>query len=307
MAVITDHRVLGRELSNWGRWGAEDQLGTLNFLTRDRVMAGARSIRSGDVFELSLPLDEHGPQPPGSVRSNPVHTMTRLPDAPIEAGGFHYFDDAMFLHLQGATQLDALAHVSYDGMLYNGVSAVSAVTAAGASRLGMENYVGRITGRAVLLDIPEMTGRQRLEPTEPVSAADLSAAEAHVGVQVERGDIVVVRTGWMQVLLGGDSDAYFASAPGLDMSTARWLRERDVAFVAADTWGIEVSPSESGAAMPLHCVLVRDMGMPLGEMFALEELAVAVAARGDAVFHLSCAGLRITGGVGSPVAPVATL
>lgn len=307
MTATLDHRALGQELSNWGRWGAGDQLGTLNLLTRDRVVAGARSIRSGDVLELSLPLDEHGPQPAGSVRSNPVHTMTRLPDAPVEAGGFHYFDDALFLHLQGSTQLDALAHVSYDGMLYNGFAAASAVNAAGASRLGMENYVGRITGRAVLLDIPAMTDRQRLEPTEPVSAEDLSAAEAHAGVRVERGDIVVVRTGWMQVLLGGDSDAYFASAPGLDMSTARWLHDRDVAFVAADTWGIEVSPSESGAAMPLHCVLVRDMGMPLGEMFVLEELAAALAERGEAAFHLSCAGLRVTGGVGSPVSPVATL
>ncbi|KDA04722.1 cyclase [Microbacterium sp. CH12i] len=303
---MLNHRTLGRELSNWGRWGSDDQLGTLNLLTSDRVLAGARSIRSGQVLELSLPLDEHGPQPVGSRRGNPVHMMTRLPDAPVEEGGFHFFDDAMFLHLQGATQLDALAHVSYDGLLYNGVSSVSAVTSAGASRLGMENYVGRITGRAVLLDIPALTGRDRLDSVEPVSAEDLSAAEARAGVRVAPGDIVVVRTGWMQVLLGGDAEAYFATEPGLDLSTARWLHERDVAFVASDNWGVEVAPSESGAAMPLHCVLVRDMGMPLGEMFVLEELAAVSASQERADFHISCAGLRVTGGVGSPASPVAT-
>ncbi|WP_417509689.1 cyclase family protein [Microbacterium sp.] len=304
--MTTDHRVLGRELSNWGRWGDDDQLGTLNLLTPERVRAGADSIRTGHVLELSLPLGGDGPQPAGSRRTNPVHIMTRLPDAPVEEGGFHYFDDAMFLHLQGATQVDALAHVSYDGALYNGVSAASAVTAAGASRLGMENYVGRINGRAVLLDIPALTGRARLDSGEPVTTEDLLMAEARAGVRVEPGDIVLVRTGWMQLLLEGDAQEYFATEPGLDLSTARWLRERDVAFVASDNWGVEVAPSQSGAAMPLHCVLVRDIGMPLGEMFVMEELAAAAATLGRSVFHLSCAGLRVTGGVGSPVSPVAT-
>jgi kynurenine formamidase len=301
-----DHRSLGRELSNWGRWGSDDQLGTLNLLTPERVLAGARSIRHGRTIELSMPLDEDGPQIGAGPRTNPVHIMTRLPSAPPEASGFHYFDDALFLHLQGATQLDTLAHVAYDGLLYNGVG-TDQVTSKGALRLGMEHLVGRLNGRAVLLDIPRSQGRDRLDAGEPVTTADLEHAEQAAGVTVGSGDMLLVRTGWLGKLAeSGDREAFFSAEPGLDLGTARWLRERDVAFVGADNWGVEVAPSASGDAMPLHCVLIRDMGMPLGEMFVLDELAHVAADLGTGEFHLSCAGLRITGAVGSPVSPVAT-
>ncbi len=300
-----DHRGLGRELSTWGRWGADDQLGTVNLLTPERVAAAARSIRLGRTLELSLPLHGAGPQPPNALRSNPVHTMTRLPSAPPGPGGFHYFDDALFLHLQGATQLDTLAHVAYDGLLYNGVP-IAEVTADGAGRLGMEHLVGRLTGRGVLLDIPRSQGRTRLDAGEPITVDDLERAEAAAGVRVGAGDLLLIRTGWLSVLDELGSAAYFGSEPGLALSTARWLHEREVAFVASDNWGVEVTPSASGDEMPLHCVLIRDMGMPLGEMFVLDELASVAAELGVAEFHLSCAGLRVTGAVGSPVSPVVT-
>ncbi|MFI8593292.1 cyclase family protein [Microbacterium sp. NPDC078428] len=301
-----EHRTLGRELSNWGRWGEADQLGTLNLLTPERRVEAARSIHVGISMDLSLPLDEHGPQLTTGSRGNPVHVMTRLPSAPADVGGFHYFDDALFLHLQGATQLDALAHVAYDGLLYNGVD-LGVVTTSGATRLGVENLVGRISGRGVLLDIPRSQGRDSLGPGEPVTAADLDRAEMHAGVAVGPGDLLLVRTGWLATFTErGDRERFFAAEPGLDLSTARWLHERDVAFVASDNWGVEVSPSASGDAMPLHCVLVRDMGMPLGEMFVLDDLARTAASLGASTFHLSCAGLRVTGGVGTPVSPVVT-
>lgn len=301
-----DHRILGRELSNWGRWGADDQLGTVNLITPERVAAAAHGIRHGRILELSLPLHGAGPQPPEATRSNPVHTMTRLPSAPPGVGGFHYFDDALFLHLQGATQLDTLAHVAYDGQLYNGVP-VSEVTADGAARLGMEHLVGRLNGRGVLLDIPRSQGRTRLDAGEPITITDLERAEDAAGVRVGAGDLLLVRTGWLSVLAEDGSTAYFGSEPGLALSTARWLREREVAFVGSDNWGVEVTPSASGDEMPLHCVLIRDMGMPLGEMFVLDELAAVASELGTATFHLSCAGLRVPGAVGSPVSPVVTI
>lgn len=306
MMERVSYRDLGRELSNWGRWGASDQLGTLNLVTPQRRVAAAGSVRHGITLDLSLPLDENGPQDAAGTRSNPVHVMTRLPDAPVSPGGFHYFDDALFLHLQGATQLDALSHVAYDGMLYNGVT-LDSITAAGASRLGVQNLAGRITGRGVLLDIPRSQGRDALDPREPITSEDLDRAEAYAGVRVGPGDLLLIRTGWLATFTNrGDREAYFASEPGLALETARWLRERDVAFVGSDTWGVEVAPSASGDVMPLHCVLLRDLGMPLGEMFVLDELGEMAHELGRAEFHLSCAALRVTGGVGTPVSPIVT-
>ena len=121
------------------------------------------------------------------------------------------------------------------------------------------------------------------------------------------GDLLLIRTGWLATFTNrGDREAYFASEPGLALETARWLRERDVAFVGSDTWGVEVAPSASGDVMPLHCVLLRDLGMPLGEMFVLDELGEMAHELGRAEFHLSCAALRVTGGVGTPVSPIVT-
>lgn len=301
-----EYRSLGRALSNWGRWGPDDELGTVNYLTPQRRAAAAGLIRHGHTVELSLPLDQDGPQPPGGLRSNPVHVMTRLPNSPPQPGGFQYFDDTLFLHLQAATQIDALAHVAYDGLMYNGVP-VDAVTVAGAERLGVHNLAGQLSGRGVLLDIARSQGRSMLDAGEPITTTDLERAETFAGVTVGPGDLVLVRTGWLSLFTDqADREAYFAAEPGLALDTADWLHQRQVAFVASDNWGIEVSPSASGTAMPLHCVLIRDMGMPLGEMFVLDELSRATAEWGTAEFHLSCAGLRVTGAVGTPASPIVT-
>lgn len=300
------YRDLGRELSNWGRWGTDDELGTLNLVTPERRIAAARSIRHGITLDLSLPLDENGPQRAVGARGNPVHVMTRLPGAPAFPGGFQYVDDAMFLHLQAATQVDALAHVAYDGMLYNGVT-LDSITAAGASRLGVQNLAGHITGRGVLLDIPRSQRRTALDPHEPITSEDLERAEAYAGVTVGPGDLLLIRTGWLATFTDRrDRETFFSSEPGLALETARWLHERDIAFVGADTWGVEVAPSRSGDTMPLHCVLIRDLGMPLGEMFVLDELGTMAHRLGRAEFHLSCATLQVTGGVGTPVSPIVT-
>jgi kynurenine formamidase len=232
--------------------------------------------------------------------------MTKLPNSDPSPSGFHYFDDALFLHLQGATQIDTLAHVAYDGLLYNGLP-IGDITAEGAQRLGATNIGVSLTGRGVLLDIARLRGRPRLSPTEEITCDDLDAAEEAAGVRVGSGDMLLIRTGWLSVFTQeADRATFFASEPGLGLGTARWLKDRDVAFVAADNWGVEVSPTLEGIDMPLHCVLVRDMGMPLGEMFDLETIAAHAAETGRYEFHLSTPAMNIPGAVGSPATPVVT-
>lgn len=300
-----EYREVGRRLSNWGRWGADDELGTLNLITAECRAAGAALARSGEAFDLGLPLDRHGPQTGAAGRQNPLHIMTRTPADPPAPSGFHYFDDALFVHLQCATQLDGLAHVGYDGALYNGVP-IEAVGWSGASRLGMQHYASRVQGRGVLLDLPRLSGRARLDDAEPITAADLDRAARAQGVQVRSGDLLFVRTGWITRFTEDlYRDAFFATEPGLALDTAEWLRERDVAFVAADNWGVEVAPSLDGSEMPLHCVLIRDLGMPLGEMLDLEAVAAHAAAAGRWEFQAACPALPVTGGIGSILLPTA--
>lgn len=301
-----DFRAWGQRLSNWGRWGPLDQLGTLNWTSPAHVAAAARLVQTGRVVSLGLPLDADGPQVPGGARSNPVHVMTRTGAVTPEPGGFTWMDDLLVLYPQGATQIDALAHVGYDGLLYNGVP-VSSVGAAGAERLGVEVIAAGVHGRGVLLDVPRSLGVDRLAPDHEITPDQLGGCARAQGLQVGEGDVVLVRTGWMQQLHEHGPRAYLEREPGLGLAAAAWLVERRVAFLASDNWGVEVAPGAGDDSMPVHCVLVRDVGMPLGEMFDLEELARACAELGRWEFFFAAHPLRITGGTGSPLEPKALL
>jgi len=300
-------RSWGARLSNWGRWGPDDQLGTLNLLTPERVAAAARLVEAGEVVPLGLPLDADGPQVPGGGRFNPVHVMTRTAAATPSPSGFHYMDDLLVLYPQSATQVDALAHVAYDGRLYNDTP-VELVGNAGAARLGVETMRRGIVGRGILVDLPRQLGVGRLDPRTTIGPAELDACLAAQGVVPEPGDILLLRTGWLQVFREEGAAAYLAAAPGLGLEAAGWLREHDIAFTAADTWSVERVPAvDPREEMPVHCVLVRDLGMPLGEMLDLELLAQRCEDRGRWAFWFSAEPLAITGGVGSPIEPKAIL
>jgi kynurenine formamidase len=304
--VITTEgfRAWGSRLSNWGRWGVDDRRGTINWITPDRVAAGAALVEHGDVVTMGLPLDEHGPQPPDGVRLNPVHTMTRTPAVAPERGGFQWMDDMITMSPQGATQLDALSHVAYDGFLYNGVP-VDAVTPAGASELGVETLRAGIHGRGILVDLPRDLGVDRLDATHVVTPAELDACLAAQGVAPAQGDIVLIRTGWMRTLRDDGPSAYMAREPGVSLPVTAWLSQHRISFVASDNWGLEVAPPPGDENMPVHCVLVRDMGMAIGEMFDLERLAEACSRHGRWEFFFSASPLQITGGTGSPLEPKA--
>lgn len=302
---------LGQRLSNWGRWGSDDRIGTLNHITPDRVAAAAQSVQSGRIVNLGLPISGAGIQAGNGGRINPVHLMSVTPlDATGREDQGHFADDYIFMPLQSVTQWDGLAHVGYGGFFYNNTPVASVTTAAGSTVLSIDQIAQRgVAGRGLLVDVARYKGVDRLEAGYEITVADLDEALASQGASVERGDILLVRTGWLRTWsVDGDARAYWNGAPGLGLNVAEWLHAHDVAAVASDNWCVEVQyPAPAEFSIPLHYVLLRDMGMTLGEIFVLDELAAICAEAGRWSFFFSCPPLLVIGGVGSPVTPLAIL
>jgi kynurenine formamidase len=222
-----------------------------------------------------------------------------LPDG----GGFA--DDFIFMPLQCATQWDGLAHVFYDELCYNGVPA-STITARGAQKLAIDKLARAVIGRGVLLDVARVHGVECLDIGHGVGPSDLDAAVERQGVTVGAGDIVLLRTGWTTRFVPGSPGAFMGPEPGLTLDACGWLHERDVAAIACDNWAVELYPSGvPDATMPVHYVLIRDMGMTLGEMFDLEALAEDCASDGVYEFLLCAPVLKVAHGVGTPLNPLA--
>lgn len=306
-------RLWGERYSNWGRFGAEDQRGTLNFVTPERVLAACACARTGRVVSCALPFDAKGPQTGFGGRHNPIHTM--LADGgdvlcgaqDFIPGGFRYADDAVTMPLQCGTQWDALAHVFYDGKMYNGRD-VRWVTSRGALFNSIDQIKDGVVARGVLLDVPRWKRLPWLENGTPILPEDLDACAEAQGVTIERGDAVLVRTGMMTRCLEQKSWQGYCGgpAPGLSVHCARWLYEREVAAVATDTWGIEVLPNETeDCFQPLHMISLRNTGVLFGEIFALDALAQTCGEDGNYDFLFVAPPLPITGAVGSPINPLA--
>jgi kynurenine formamidase len=297
----------GAELSNWGRWGDDDEIGTLNLITPERVATAAASVREGLVISCAIDFGAQGPMP-GVGRFNPRHTMTQTGHDQELPGGFRYADDDLELTLQCGTQWDALSHVYYDGYLYNGKPA-SVITDAGAHANSIDRLRERVVGRGVLLDVAAAKGVAHLEDGDAISPDDLDAAADAQGVSIEEGDVLLVRTGRMgRVHAEGEwGESYvFGPNPGLSVHCAPWLRRSGIAAVASDNVAVEVMPGEvPDCMMPLHMICLRDMGLTFGEIFDLEALAAAAHARNRFEFFFAAVPLPITGAVGSPINPIA--
>ena len=299
-------RDYAEQASNWGRWGANDYYGALNLITPEKIAASHASVAQGIVIPLALDLNSQGPQQFTSNRQNLLHIMTRTGKTEPLQGGFQYMDDIVMLHTQASTQLDGLSHVAYDGFLYNGFPAES-VTDAGAAHLGIEHLRGGIHGRGVLLDLPKYFGAKRLIDSYCITPEDLKGCLDAQGVTLEPGDIVVVRTGWIQTFLEEhDREKYLSSEPGLGIPAALWLKEQDVAMVCSDNWAIEiVAHLYAEEVMPVHCLVIRDAGMLFGEMLNLEGLSRHCSQSQRWEFLFACQVLPISGGIGAPISPVA--
>lgn len=306
MALTENFRDLGRRLSNWGKWGPDDERGTTNYITPDKLVRAGSLVRQGKVFDLGIPFGDDGPQP-GGARINPVHLMSQTGDTQLFPGGFKYADDYIFMPLQGATQWDSLAHVFYDDFLYNGFPA-GKVTVVGALHNSIDKQAKGVAGRGVLLDIARLKGVEWMQAGEVITPDDLDAAIARQGgVDIGSGDILLFRTGWRKkFLVEKNAAAFMAGEPGLSQDCCEWLHDRQIAAVASDNWAIEVLPGEDpDSVLNVHCVLIRDMGMTLGEIFDLEELAADCEADGVWEFFFTAPVLKVTRAVGSPINPLA--
>lgn len=305
---MTDFREIGKRVSNWGRWdrdGVPDERGTTNLLTPERVAAAAREVVRGDVFDLGIPFGTDGPQV-GPYRTNPQLLVSETGAGQNFPGAFRYADDYVFMPLQSASQWDGLAHVHYDGRLYNGFPS-SAITPHGTAHCAIDEQAKGVAGRGVLIDVARHRGVDWLAAGEVITPDELDDICRAQGVEVGAGDIVAVRTGWRRKYrTENDADSFMAGEPGLGLDCCEWLSRHDVAAVCSDNWGIEVAPGElDDELLPVHMVLIRDMGMSLGEILDFEELAQDCAADGRYTFFCSAPPIKFRNGLGSPINPLA--
>ena len=315
---------MAERVSNWGRWGPDDQLGTLNLIDEAARLRGVASVVDGTALHLGIPMSEAEGIQMGFIegRVNPTHTMVAVNHPQSDLPGWVAFsEDVVSFAVQCATHWDGLAHASYGpapdgGRLYNGFPAAS-ITEAGASRLGIQQ-ISTLVSRGILLDVARAKGVELLEPGYAITPADLDSAVAIAGIAVEPGDVLLVRTGQAAHLalpgrpgVGGQDPvrnliAYTWPTPGLTVATAGWFHDHDVAAVAIDTMVLEVYPCESDDLfLPVHLLHLVEMGMTQGQNWFLDELADACAADGRYSFLLDATPLPLTAALGSPVNPVA--
>ena len=308
MTMRTEFVEIATKVRNWGRWGDDDERGTLNLIDDAARRAAVACVRDGRVFPLAIPLSGDGPQT-GAVagRVNPELRRTSVNQPIAEGSAALASDDSVTMPLQAATHWDALAHVSYDGVIWNGFPSSSVTVEAGATRCGIDK-VGPLLGRGVLLDVARALGEDRVESGHALTPDDLDAAADVGDVRVEPGDIVLIRTGQIQHLAADPPDrwAYLFPSPGPSLATVSWFREHDVAAVATDTMTFEVYPWEyDDLVMPVHLLHMVEIGMLQGQNWNLEQLAVDCASDGRYSFLLEATPEPFVGGLGSPVAPVA--
>jgi kynurenine formamidase len=301
-----------KKLSNWGRWGKDDQIGTLNFVRPKDIVNAAKLVKKGKAFSLGIPLDQNGPQTGlFGGRFNPIHQMLATGTDAIAGrqdwNKIRYADDTLNLCVQGATHWDALGHIFYEDKAFNGFEA-KLIDAKGLNVLGIENSRDKMNGRGVLLDVARFRGVDWLKDGEGISNQELDACAKAQNVKIGRADFVIVRTGQMERCLKEGKWGGYAGgdAPGVLFENCYWCYEKEIAAICTDTWGVEVRPNETTEAnQPWHWVVIPAMGLTMGEIFYLKDLAEDCAK--DKVYEFLFCGppLVITGGTGSPINPQA--
>lgn len=286
------------ELSNWGRWGQDDQLGALNLVTPAKRKQALALVRDGVSVSLSRQAEKERAADNGSPFQ---HSMD---STGINNGGFACGDTyKVSYHGMAHTHLDSLCHMFHQGKMYNGFAQTN-VTAQGALKLGVLNLKSGILSRAVLFDIPLLKGVEFLEPGTAIYPEDLDAWEKKAGVKVGAGDIIIIRTGrWARRASVGPWGGKFA---GLHGSCARWLKERDVAIIGSDAASDVVPSGIKDVSEPIHRLALIAMGALILDNCDLEAVSAAARERQRWEFLLFMAPLAVPGGTGSPLNPIAT-
>jgi kynurenine formamidase len=314
MATSPELRELADRVRNWGRWGDDDQAGTVNLIDAAAVQRGAACVRNGNRFSLAVQLREDGVQmgqPAG--RLNPLLTPTSLNERDQFAPGiWEGTDDFVAMSTCAGTHVDAISHIGYEGQLYGGRDQYATIKArGGASELGAEQ-IPPVATRGILIDVPRTRGVEELEVGTAVTADDLQAAVDAAGIEVAAGDALCVRTGEIRQYHRGEKARYATgenwATTGLGLSCVEWVHAHDIAAVFIDCYTYEVMPPESGNwddLLAVHMLQLRDMGMMQGQNWDFEALAADRATSGTADFLLVVAPEPIVGATSAPVNPVA--
>lgn len=285
----------------WGRWGREDERGALNYVGTPEVLRATGLVKLGKVISLAQPLSPQTPVP--NHRGLMQHFMQRdggdYAAGGQRPGGFQFAEDTVVMALQFGTHIDALCHAWHDDQLYNGFSSNGTRSTTRAARCGVEK-MGPIVARGVLLNVLDSAGKALAKGT-PVTRARLQAAAGHSGLTIERGDVVLVRTGWLETML--KDPHYHDGEPGIDVEAGRWLAESGVAVIGSDNFAVEHIPFPEGTVFPVHQLMIRGYGIALLEGLMLAELAGS----GASEFLFVAAPLPFVGGTGSPLVPLAIL
>jgi kynurenine formamidase len=299
-----DFQALYKRLRGQARWGSDDRRGALNHITSARMLAAASEVKVGRSVTMAAPLA-------GSAADNPepaARHMKSLPAEPSPVAGLSFAADQLTMNVHGDvdSHIDALCHVSYQGTLYNGVTP-GAVTSQGASALSIDDARDGIVGRGVLLDIPALRGVPWLEPGDYVTEADLTAAQQKQRVEVGPGDLLFVRVGHRRRREElGPWNAATARA-GLHPQAMEYLAERRVAALGSDGNSDTAPSAVDGVDFPVHVLAINAMGLHLLDYLQLDDLLGVCQAAGRWSFLCVIAPLRLSGGTGSPVNPIAIL
>lgn len=306
--TLAEFDAIYESVKNWGRWGPDDERGTMNYVTPAKIAAAAALVRSGRTVSMAIPINKTaGPDNPNPA----VHMISLMHDLPVSESGlsFGMCYLAMASHGDCHTHVDALNHVGYRGQLYNGKPAAT-LTSRGSEWGSIAAYSTGIVGRGVMLDAARHRGVPWLEPGDAVTRAELEEIEKAQGVQLGEGDILVFRTGHhaRRLALGAWNNEYPPAGEGkagLHVDTVPWMHERRIAGFLPDGDGETVPSNVEAMPYPIHVLQLTAMGMLISDSLQLEELAVACEEEGRWEFLVVGLPLRLPGATGSPWNPIA--
>ena len=307
MVSVEEFERIFDEVKNWGRWGPDDELGTMNYLTPDKVAAAARLVTSGRRVSMGIPINTvAGPDNPQPA----IHFVIQAHDVPVDGSKVRFALDflGMGCHGDAHTHMDALCHISYDGKTYNGRDADEVMKSTGATGQDVTVYRDGLVGRGVLLDIPRLRGCKWIEPGEAVTRAELEQCVAAEEVELGEGDILVLRMGHhrRRLELGPwDNGPEGDGKAGIHVDAIPWMHEKRIAAFLPDGDGETVPSVVDGITYPIHPLQVVAMGMFVADSLQFEDLAAACDEEGRYDFMVVGLPLLIHGGTGSPWNPVA--
>ncbi len=310
----TLHDLLADAPTNWGRWGPDDEVGALNFLTSQEVLRGVQSIKQGKVITIGMAIGNPGGDPvwPGRTGAQRLMVIDKSHFAagkgPNFPGGIEYADDYVTMFLQGTTQFDALGHTWYDDKIWNGYDAMT--TTGGMAKASVYPIAQRgVVGRGIFVDVARARGVDALDKGEEIPLSELIETAQKQGTSIEKHDILIIRTGFLSRFFKDGPAKFYEgfSEPGISYSKelVEWFHDMEIPALCTDTIANETTTNKAtGIALPLHAALMRNLGVTLNEICDLEELGQSCAEDKQYTFLYAAAPIKFRNATGAPVNPI---